>query len=162
MNLKGIILTTLILLFLIAHVQPLQADSAGPLHLASNPQLQGLLVQQGNFQTAINALVKNVVSFQAQFNATQNVTAKIDLLQTAITNESLKMAQLQQSIMPSYNNSIPACQDLTSSQKTALSLQLNSTKLQLPKLQALASNLPANQMLTQIKMEISKQQMVIK
>ena len=98
---------------------------------------------------------------QAQFNATQNVTTKVNLLQNAITNESLKIAQLQQSIMPAYNNTASACQDLTAAQKTALSLQLNSTKLQLPKLQALASSLPANQMLTQIQMEISKQQKVI-
>ena len=152
MNIKGAFFTSLILLYLVAHTQHLQVNSPEPLHLASNLHDQSLLIQQGNFQTAINALVKNVVLVQAQFNATHNTTAKINLLQSAIRNESIKIAQLQKSIVPAFKNTAPACIDLTTAQKTALSLQLNSTKLQLPKLQKLASTLPSNKILIQVKL----------
>ena len=73
----------------------------------------------------------------------------------------MKISQLQQSISPSFNNTAPACQDLTVQQKANLALQVNSTKAQLLKLHSLASSMPANPMLTQINSDISQQQGVI-
>ena len=135
-----------------------------PLHLqssnastSSNPELDALRLQQSNFESSINGLVNNLTTVQNSLDNTTNNTEKVLILEKAIIRERQQVFKISNDIIPPFNLSKTACQQLTDAQKIAILNQINDTRAQIASLKQLAASVPACDEINSINADILKQ-----
>lgn len=120
-------------------------------------ELDALKAQQGQFQAQVKGIVQNLSTIESNLNQTTNNSQKVIILENAIISERQQVFNLSNSIIPPFNLSQSACQQMTNDQKISMLDQIAQAKQQINGLKNLSNTLPTCTEVSQIQADITKQ-----
>lgn len=109
----------------------------------------------------MNALIGSISTLDAQVKGSATVGEKVTLLENAIISERETVFALSNSIIPPFNLSKNACQELTNEQKIALLEQVSNARQKVESIRQLAASLPPCDEIRLINSDLSKQTVLI-
>lgn len=111
-------------------------------HSTAQSELETLRAQQSSFENQVNSLISNISSLDKQVKAAASVGEKVSLLENAIVSERETVFALSNSIVPPFNLSKNACQELTNEQKINLLEQVEQARKAIDGIKKLAATIP--------------------
>jgi hypothetical protein len=151
----------LIILLLASAASCLHFQRQSLRHTTADAELEALRAQQSSFENQVNSLISNISDIDGRVRATSNVSLKVQLLENAILSERETVFSLSNSIVPPFNLSKTACQELTNEQKINLLEQVGAAKLKIQQIKRLAASIPACEEVRLISSDIAKQSTLI-
>lgn len=124
-------------------------------------ELETLRAQQLGFENQVTSLISNITDLDSKVKSASKVSDKVNLLENAIISERDTVFSLSNSMIPPFNLSKNACQELTNEQKINLLDQVSAAKLQIDKIKTLAVSIPPCAELKMISSDIQKQSALI-
>ncbi len=132
----------LILLFLAAAATALHFQHLSPHHATAQSELDALKAQQSAFENQVNSLISNITALDTKVKAAGSVGEKVGLLESAIISERETVFELSNSIVPPFNLSKNACQEMTNQQKINILEQVAQAREKVESIKKLAATLP--------------------
>jgi hypothetical protein len=132
----------LILLFLAAAATCLHFQQLSPRHASAQSELDALKAQQSAFENQVNTLISNITALDTKVKVAGSVGEKVGLLENAIISERETVFELSNSIVPAFNLSKNACQELTNQQKINILEQIAQAREKVESIKKLAATLP--------------------
>lgn len=130
-------------------------------HASAQSELEALRAQQSSFEKQVNSLIGNITSLDKNVKAAATVGEKVALLENAIISERETVFALSNSIVPPFNLSKNACQELTNEQKINLLEQVEKARESIEGIKKLAASIPPCDELKLINSDIAKQAVLL-
>ena len=122
--------------------------------LKPDEQLQILKQQQDQFEERINQLVVNVTEVEKRYNKSDSTSEKVLIMEKAIVSERQQIYEIEKVLIPDFNLSRAACDQLTDEEKVHILDEIVASKEQVAELKALAETIPPNDELDHINADL--------
>lgn len=105
--------------------------------------------------------MSNISEIEAKVSKVNSTDEKVIILENAILSERERIFEIQNEIIPPFNLSKNACQELTNEQKIHILDQVVAARAQIEQLQTVASRIPPCEEIALINSDLAKQRILI-